>query len=490
MYPYYPGGHAAYQIFVVEQLRKHYIRAANLPPHILKLAERFWNKDLTGVDLLMRDCYSKFGPLPRPASCMLRSYLLSIAVKCSSITDWVEQLRLVPAYAIISGFEPGDTPGVGTFYDFLTRLWLYNENNRTPHEHPPKPKVKKPKKKGEKAAPVDKITVDQLLSNLQTEPPTQTQPFSLLFKVFEHEFLEESIQRGLIDPGALAFSGDGTPVVTSAQQRKKRLCNCRELGIADCDCDRYYSQPDCDIGWDSHRGCYYHGYDLYILTASDSVNDLPVFSLYNPASRHDSLGFLHCFFTMKTFLPSVQVSSLILDSAHDAMPIYEYCRRENIVPFIDLNDKRGSPLKYKDDFSLSPDGIPVCRAGLRMRPDGVEYAKYRAKYRCPLMNRSSGVCSCQNPCSDSKFGRTVHLALKDNPRLINLPPRDSAEWKNEYKARTSSERCNKRLKEDLHLEDGHHRSSKMWYCRLYAAMMLQHFLAWDPSQNASLAAML
>ncbi len=147
MYPYYPGGHAAYQNFIVEQLRKHYTRAANLPNHILKIAERFWNKDLTGVDLLMRDCYSKFGPVPRPASCMLRSYLLSIAMKCPSITDWVEQLRLVPAYAIVSGFEPGDTPGVGTFYDFFTRLWQYNENNLTPHEHPPKPKVKKPKKK-------------------------------------------------------------------------------------------------------------------------------------------------------------------------------------------------------------------------------------------------------------------------------------------------------------------------------------------------------
>ncbi len=490
MYPSYPGGHTAYQNFIVEQLRKHYTGAANLPDHILKIAERFWNKDLTGVDLLMKDCYSKFGPIPRPASCMLRSYLLSIAMKYSSITDWVEQLQLVPAYAIISGFEPGDTPGVGTFYDFFTRLWQYHENNLTPHKHPPKPKVNKPKKKGEKAASVDKITVEQLLSKLQTEPPTQAQPFSLLFKVFQHEFLDESVQRGLIDPKALALSGDGTPVVTSAQQRKKRLCNCGESGITDCECDRYYSQPDCDIGWDSYRGCYYHGYDLYILTASDSVNDLPVFPLLNPASRHDSLGFLQCFFTMKTFLPDVQVSSLLLDSAHDAMPIYEYCRRKKIVPFIDLNHKRGTPLKYKDDFSLDPDGIPVCRAGLRMRPDGIEYAKYRAKYRCPLMNRSSGVCTCQNPCSDSKFGRTVHLALKDNPRLINLPPRDSAEWRDKYKARTSSERCNKRLKEDLHLEDGHHRSSKMWYCRLYASMMLQHFLAWDLPLNTNLAAML
>lgn len=65
-------------------------------------------------------------------------------------------------------------------------------------------------------------------------------------------------------------------------------------GIRDCKCDRIYSQPDCDIGWDSHRNCYYFGYDLYTFTASDSENDLPVFPFLGPASRHDSI--LSCFF--------------------------------------------------------------------------------------------------------------------------------------------------------------------------------------------------
>ena len=490
MYPYYPGGHTAYQDFVIERFRKYYPTPDNLPDITMEIAERFWNKDLTDVDVLMRNCYSKFGPKPRPASCMLRSYLLSIAVKCFSITEWVNQLQLVPAYAIISGFDPDDTPGVGTFYDFFSRLWLFRNNNLTPHEHPPKPRPDKSKKKGEKAASADKLTVDQMLSKLQADPPSRQQPFSLIFKVFEKLFLEESVRRGLIDPDALALSGDGTPVVTSAQQRKKRLCNCRESGITNCDCDRYYSQPDCDIGWDSHRGCYYHGYSLYLLTASDSFSDLPVFPLLNPASRHDSLGFLQCFFTMKTFLPRFQVSMLLLDSAHDAMAIYQFCRKENISPFIDLNRKRGAPCTCKNDFSIGPDGIPICRAGLKMRPDGVEYARYRSKYRCPLMNRSTGICSCQDPCSTSKFGRTVHLARKDNPRLFNIPPRNSPEWENAYKDRTSSERCNKRLKEDFHLEDAHHRSSKMWYCRLYASMMLQHLCAWDLSHYPRLTALL
>ena len=110
MLPIYPGGHVAYQNFVVEQLRNHYANPAELPDALLDIAERFWEKDLTGVDTLMQKCYSRFGPEPRPPSCMLRSVLLSITLGFPSYTKWVEQLKTVPAYAILSGFKFGDTP--------------------------------------------------------------------------------------------------------------------------------------------------------------------------------------------------------------------------------------------------------------------------------------------------------------------------------------------------------------------------------------------
>ena len=85
----------------------------------------------------------------------------------------------------------------------------------------------------------------------------------------------------------------------------------------------------------------------------------------------------------------------------------------------------------------------------------------------------------------TSYTRFVHLVLKDNPRLFNTPPRGSKEWKLEYNARTSAERCNKREKIDYKLEDGRHRSTKMWYCRLYGIMMLQHLDAWEmPSVEA------
>ena len=480
MLPVNSGGHAAYQNFVIENLRKYYPDPCAIPRSAWDIIERFWALDLSYTDELLRSKYSVFGSKPRTPSCMQRSYLLSIDFKVYSLTDWAAQLKINPLYAILSGFEFGDTPGVGTFYDFLNRLWDSDSDNLSPHVHPvKKKKVKKPKQKGTKAESIEKISVDQLLKQLESGTfSIDDQPYSSLFKIYNKEFLSQSVQRGLIDTSNLSIAGDGTPFVTSARERKHRVCNCTLNGITDCDCDRYFSQPDCDIGWDSSRDCFYHGYDLYMLVAANSESDLPIFPLLNPASKHDSHGFLETYFRMKSFLPDYLVSKWLLDSAHDAMAYYSYCRKNHIQPFIDLNEKRGIKVKYKDDFTIGKDGIPVCKAGRKMNRDGSEPSKARLKYRCPLASRKYG-CSCENPCSDSKYGRTVHLAMKDNPRLINFPPRNSEEWKMEYNARTSAERSNKREKIDFKLESGRHRSTKMWYCRLYHIMMLQHLDAWD-----------
>jgi hypothetical protein len=40
----------------------------------------------------------------------------------SSITEWIKQVRSVPLLAILAGFDPDDTPGVGTCYDFMRRI--------------------------------------------------------------------------------------------------------------------------------------------------------------------------------------------------------------------------------------------------------------------------------------------------------------------------------------------------------------------------------
>ncbi|MDL2302666.1 hypothetical protein LJC58_10015, partial [Lachnospiraceae bacterium OttesenSCG-928-D06] len=342
--PYNSGGHTAYQERVLTQLHKYYPDAANsLPSSSWIIMEKFWNLDLSEADSLMRERYSDFGPAPRLPSDMLRSILLSVEFKVTSYTKWAADLKENHLHAILSGFTVGDTPGTGTFYDFHKRLWLSDQKNLSASEHPPKIKPNKPNKKGEKAPSVEKVTVKDLFEQFELEPPHDMEPCRQLYEIFKVLFMNHSVQDGLINLLGLSLAGDGTPVYTAAQERKKRTCDCLQKGIRDCKCNRTYSQPDCNIGWDSHRERFFFGYDLYMLTASDSENDLPVFPFLSPASRHDSIGFLYNWYSMKQLLPEATVTKLLLDSAHDAMPYYEYCRDHEIVPFIDLNADRGRP---------------------------------------------------------------------------------------------------------------------------------------------------
>ena len=82
---------------------------------------------------------------------------------------------------------------------------------------------------------------------------------------------------------------------------------------------------------------------------------------------------------MKGFLSEFNISKLLLNSAHDAMPTYKYSKRKGIIPFIDLNEKRGIKVKYKDNFSIGKDGVPVCKEERRMNHDGSEPSKSRTK---------------------------------------------------------------------------------------------------------------
>ena len=74
------------------------------------------------------------------------------------------------------------------------------------------------------------------------------------------------------------------------------------------------------------------------------------FRFWKELPRHDMLSFLHSFFTMKAYLPEFHIEKLLLDSAHDAYPVYEYCRQENITPFIDLNPGHTGHFTYKGRF--------------------------------------------------------------------------------------------------------------------------------------------
>lgn len=474
--------HESYQLFVANQLRIHYVGGIlALLPADWVLIEKLWLTDLSATAEFLKDQYSSLGPRPTDPACLLRSYLLMLLTQRGhSVTTWVDELRRVPLYAILCGFVPGDTPGVGTFYDFFLRLWTANSANVKSHEKHKRQKPKKGKSKGEKSPSTSTGKINKWVQRLLRYGKTgefPKQPFDRLFSFFQSEFLSVSMDLGLLGlRDSLSIAGDGTPVVTSALLRSKSLCNCRAQGLESCHHKRFFSQPDCNSGWDSSRERYFNGYHLYLLTASSSPHDLPVYPRLQPASRHDSLSLLVSSIEFSQRFSLGTVTRVILDAAHDVTGIYHLLNSHGVEPVIDLNSRSSKTIALSEGFSLSPKGVPLCPRQVSMRPNGFDQEKSCQKWRCGLAKGTAN--SCPTPCSSAKYGRTFLTYLKDNPRLITKTRRESREWKLIYNRRTTAERTNKRQKVDYKLEAGRHRSTMMWYMRVFGIMMCQHVDAW------------
>ena len=180
MLPVNIGGHSAYQDTFVSEFLKFYPDPFSLPKSTWDYIVPFWYLDLSMTDSIMQECYSIFGPEPRLPSCMLRSYLLALKLKVTSITVWCRMLRETPLYAILSGFSFGDTPGVGTFYDFFSRIWQDDEDNLSPKDRFPKVKPPKGIKKGDKTPCDSSSTASRLLPLLERWQLKPENPFFLI----------------------------------------------------------------------------------------------------------------------------------------------------------------------------------------------------------------------------------------------------------------------------------------------------------------------
>lgn len=481
--------HETYQTSVLERLQQHY--SGGIFVIVNKdwpLVAKFWRTDLSYITTLLQNEYAAIGPEPRDPASMLRSYLIFLMTKPEiGVTEWINEMKRVPYYAILSGFEPGNLPGVGTFYDFFKRLWAASGNNLKPKKMTRRKRKPKRGKKGEKAPTTTTGKVKRLVEWMIRRADKKSDlPSDRLFHFFQTQILAISANLGLLgDMNALTVAGDGTPIVTAAHPRSKSTCDCRAQGLADCNHLRIYSQPDCNSGWDSSREKYFNGYHLYMISATDSYYDLPLYPRLQPASRHDAVSLVVSSVEFKQRFTLGTVDKMLLDAAHDAEAIYRLLDHQHTEPFIDLNNRSKNNTKTGGDIRISPTGVPICSADLDMKSNGHDNLQNRHKWRCALSFGSKN--SCATPCSNAKFGRTYHTHSKDNLRLFPKTPRNSEKWTMIYKRRTSIERSNKREKIDYKLESGRHRSTKMWYVRIYGILICQHLDAWFSHRNESLA---
>ena len=231
---------------------------------------------------------------------MLRSYLLSICLKSTSLVDWAERLRSDESLAILSGFSPDHTPSFASFYDFFHRLWP-GCNNFLPHLRYRRKKPPKGKGNGEKSPSFDKDHAATIIKYFDGHGAggILKSKLSIIGKIFSRIFLAGSMHKGLLNTKKLVLAGDGTPVVVSNRERSHSTCDCHKQGIDKCCHKRWFSQPDANWGWDSSRNFFYYGYNLYLFT--DANSGLPVFPVLERASRHDLPAMLHGLACIKAF---------------------------------------------------------------------------------------------------------------------------------------------------------------------------------------------
>jgi len=487
--------HQEFQEFLMEQIKLHYFEKDCGGTILLFYREltRVWFTDLTEVSNITRFRYSlRRGAPARDPVDMFRSLFLMEMTRCNSIDDWVKELKAFPFWAIFSGFSPGNVPGVGTFYDFMKRLWLADSPYLSKKVRKRKRKPKKGKKKGEKAPIRKPGIVKRLVDRFLSRPPVfKTRPHDLLQKIFKECFVLPSAKLGLLgDIEHLRIAGDGSSVRTGASRYGKMTCTCRKQGVFNCRCPRRYSDPDASWGWDSYREEYYYGRGLYAFSAADSPYDLPVYLLFHKAERHDSVAFVPSFFDFMHLYPEFRFEECLLDSAHDAYAIYELLHHFDMSAVIDLNKRNAGNISCDGEFTFNKDGLPLCRAGHIMAYHGYCKDRQRHKWRCPMTRKKWNI-KCDNPCSDSKYGRVFYTREQDNLRYFTRIPRDTPQWKTRYKRRTTIERCFKRLKEDYLLERrGKIRSSMAWYFRAFVASMCLHTDAWVSHQSLDIRPMI
>jgi len=407
----------------------------------------------------------------------------------TSITKWVETLNQNDSYAILSGFKPDDVPGVGTFYDFVDRLFGIDDDKKQQHKTRTrifKRKSNKKYKKNEKQPPKHSDIVNKLVQRMikNDQKKLHLGQNEILQQIFRRTFVDHSAELGLLgDTNNLIASGDGTLIQTAASPYGIKICDCPQKGIFDCHCKRKFTDFGARWGWDSYREKYVFGYSFFEINVCGGKHDLPIYFIQTQAQRNDGVSSVVALNQALKLYDNIKFVKNLADAAMDNYGYYKFLDHHDIEPFIDLNSTNKGNFIYKE-LTINENGIPICEGGFLMVNFGYCHDRMRHKWRCSLKVLKSfppeneTICKKLDYCSKSDYGRTFYTYQQDNIRLFTKTPRNSPEWKTIYKMRSGSERSNKRKKKDYQLEQDKVREDYRWMFRYALAAMCQHIDAW------------
>jgi len=500
--------HRAYRESVKQWCRAHADDAqvvAEIEQHADVLMT-LWELDLEQARDVLQRCYapSPRGGVPRDCVVMLRCCLTMLLAATPRVNAWPGSLsgsRVLRLAAGLDPDDPGDRPGVGTFYDLMHRLHdgpqspcRCTRGQRPSAQERERTKVPRPRQiRSNAPGAADKNTPDtsatgRLVAALEAagDQPTPTDLLARLSELLIKVAVNESARRELLgDPEALIVGGDGSPLVTGASGMGKRVC---EHGRFDkCKCPKLYTDPDASWGWDSHRKRHFFGEHFYEISCSAGGHDLPLALRIDPGNSNDFVPSLRCFEQLRRALQQhgtgLRMGYFLADAGHDCEHNYAWPLRHGVFPVIALgNDVPGEHPTRK--IGLSARGIPTCEAGIEMVPGGSASpgrmlfkcaCKSGRRRRCPLAPEDDPTRVCR---PDLKVGPTVTMRTLHSPRLFGPVARNSPRWAELYKLRSGCERSNAVKKERFKLEDARHRRASFWLIRLHLIAVLQHALAW------------
>ena len=199
--------------------------------------------------------------------------------------------------------------------------------------------------------------------------------------------------------------------------------------------------------------------------------------------------------TLKDFFlkhPLINPKSFLGDAAFDAVQLYKALLTGDTFGNGRHFERTYIPLNARahlenTDYTVNENGIPCCPhdAALPMKSEGSK-SNLRSglrtfKFVCPKMQwvydkptgKTHRVCSCDNPCTDSKCGRMVYIYPEKNLRAYPGVLRGTQEWDDTYKIRTVVERDINHIKDNLCLAGRRTQNEKTLHADLILAGITQ-----------------
>jgi hypothetical protein len=458
----YYRSHKDYVHFVLTELKA---LAESRPDQVKEYETAILKMLILNLDPLLSEISPLYLPAGRPAKVQMeifRSLVLMQHVQIP-LNNWAGKLAHNPVLRTIAGFTEDNMPKTSSYYDFINRIFPLKDNPITkPFESIPKKKYKK----GKKQPPKNKDVVAKLVNRIISDEKKfikqlSRRPERFLQRIFARVAVDSSAALALI-PKSVDISGDGTCIKTGASHYGKKVCNCKKFGVYKCTCDRKFSDPSANWGWDSHNERFFYGHSGYFISTYNKAEkvDLPLYLRLVQASRHDSVSAVFALAEFRELNPNLNINTFVSDSASDNYATYRLLNHWGINAVIALNDTNTGNFTYPNALYINRNGVPICPAGRKMIYNGFCIGRSRHKWRCPRSFVGTDVTPPCPGCSKSAYGRVFYTKPDWDIRLFTRIPRGSDAWKTKMRERTGVERINDRILHDYGIEGASTRGKK------------------------------